>query len=65
MYPAVSAPVVKIFWPRITQSSPSRVARVDRWPRSDPASGSESPIATRRRPAAISGSSSFFCSSVP
>ena len=35
------APEVQIFWPLMTYSSPSRLARVCSEPRSDPAPGSE------------------------
>src|ERR687894_275763 len=38
---AATAPLVHTFWPVITQSSPSRSARVRRLARSEPASGSE------------------------
>jgi hypothetical protein len=38
---AQCAPEVQIFWPLITHWSPSRVARVRRPARSDPAAGSE------------------------
>ena len=38
---AVCASLVQIFWPLITHSSPSRVARVDSDARSEPESGSE------------------------
>ena len=34
---------VQIFWPSITQDSPSSTARVERPARSDPAFGSENP----------------------
>ena len=38
---AQCAPDVQIFWPLITQSSPSRTARVRSPARSEPAPGSE------------------------
>ena len=40
VYWQLCAPVVNIFWPLITHSSPSRTARVLTLARSDPVSGS-------------------------
>lgn len=51
--------------PLITQSSPSRWARVVSVDGSDPASGSVSANDARTSPEAILGSHSAFCSSVP
>ena len=57
--------VIHIFCPCTIQSSPSRRARVRIEPGSEPASGSVSPKQPIASPAAIRGSQSFFCSSLP
>ena len=57
--------VMKSFWPSITQSAPSRVAREVRLPASDPVPGSVSPKQPSLVAAASWGSHSCFCSSVP
>ena len=62
---SVPAFVMNIFEPFTTQR-PSRSSAVVRVaPASDPASGSVSPKAARRLPAARSGSHFRFCSSLP
>ena len=57
--------VIHIFDPLMTQSSPSRLARVRMPPGSEPKSGSVSPKHPSASPAAIRGSHSCFCSSLP
>jgi hypothetical protein len=57
--------VMNTLEPSITQSSPSRRARVRRLPASEPWPGSVSPKQPRIRPAAMSGSQRCFCPSVP
>ncbi len=57
--------VIHILLPVITQSSPSRRACVRIEPGSLPASGSVRPKQPRASPAAICGSHSSFCSSLP
>jgi hypothetical protein len=57
--------VIHIFVPSSTQSSPSRRARVRIDPGSEPESGSVSPKQPIASPAAIRGSHSCFCSSLP
>ena len=59
------APVAQIFWPLITQSSPSRLAVVRIAPISEPASGSDIEIDSRISPASSFGIQYCFCSSVP
>ena len=62
---SVPAFVMKILEPLITHSPSRSSARVAAFPASDPAPGSVSPKAARRRPDARSGSHSRRCSSVP
>ena len=62
---SVPALVMNCFAPSITHSPSSRRARVFVAPASEPASGSVSPNAPRRRPAVSSGIHSRFCSSDP
>jgi hypothetical protein len=62
---ATSTPEIIIFWPLMTNSSPSRTARVSMCTASDPAFGSVRPKHPRSSPAAILGSQSRFCSSLP
>ena len=62
---ATCASVVQIFWPVMTQSSPSRTAVVRSDARSEPASGSEKPWHQMSSPRRIRGSSAVFWSSVP
>ena len=57
--------VTHIFCPLITNSSPSRTARVRIACTSEPACGSVIENAERTSPRAICGSSSSFCSGVP
>ncbi|MDH6187334.1 hypothetical protein M2168_000366 [Streptomyces sp. CZ24] len=57
--------VMKILAPSMTQSPPSRRARVDTDPASDPVPGSVSAKQPSASPAASRGSHSAFCSSVP
>ena len=58
--------VTHIFWPLITQSPPSFLARVEMACTSEPSPpGSESEKAARSSPVAICGRNFSFCSSVP
>ena len=57
--------VVHVFWPLITQSSPSLTALVFSEARSDPASGSEKPWAHQMSRFAVWGRNFFFISSEP
>ena len=57
--------VIHIFDPESTQSEPSRLAAVRIPPGSLPASGSVRPKHPTTSPAAMRGSHSFFCSSLP
>ena len=60
------APLVShIFWPLITQSSPSLTALVLIAATSDPSPGSDIENAPRTSPVAILGRYFVFCSSVP
>ena len=63
--PARAPLVSHIFWPLITYSSPSGVARDLMAATSEPHSGSLIENAPRISPVAIFGSSRCFCSSVP
>src|ERR671936_4597 len=62
---SVPAFVMKIFEPSISQRPSRSSARVRVAPASEPAPGSVSPNAARRRPEARSGSHSCFCCSLP
>ena len=62
---AVWMPVFQVFSPLMTQSSPSRVARVSMNVASLPWAGSVMPNAKCRRPAARSSTHSAFCSGLP
>ena len=55
MWWASSTPVMKVFWPRSTQRSPSRRARVWMWKLLLPASGSVMAKQNLSRPAASGG----------
>ena len=57
--------VIHILLPLRTQSSPSRTARVRIEPGSEPESGSVRPKQPIASPAAMRGSHSCFCSSLP
>jgi hypothetical protein len=57
--------VIHIFVPLITQSSPSRLARVRIPAGLEPKSGSVSPKQPMASPVAIRGSQVVFCSSLP
>ena len=57
--------VIHIFVPDRTQSSPSRLATVRMLPGSLPESGSDRPKHPIASPAAMRGSHSAFCSSLP
>src|SRR3954464_15997110 len=57
--------VTHIFWPLITQSSPSFLARVEIACTSDPSPGSDSEKAARISPVAMRGRNLSFCSSLP
>ena len=57
--------VTHIFWPLMTQSSPSFLARVEIAWTSEPRPGSDSENAARISPVAIRGRYFSFCSSVP
>ena len=57
--------VTHIFWPLISQSPPSFLARVEMAWTSEPSPGSESENAARISPVAICGRYFSFCSSVP
>ena len=63
--PERSPLVTHIFWPLITQSSPSFLARVEIAWTSEPRPGSDSENAARISPVAIFGRNLCFCSSVP
>ena len=54
-----------IFWPLMTQWSPSFLARVEMAWTSEPSPGSESENAARISPVAMRGRNVSFCSSVP
>ena len=56
---------MKVFWPEMTYSSPSRTARVRMPCRSLPVPGSVIAMAQTVSPATMRGSHFFFCSSVP
>ena len=62
---AIEPLVIHIFVPSSTQSSPSRRARVRIEAGSEPWSGSVRPKQPIASPAAIGGSHSCFCSSLP
>ena len=57
--------VIHILVPEMTQSSPSRRARVRIEPGSEPESGSVSPKQPISSPSAMPGSQRCFCSSLP
>jgi hypothetical protein len=57
--------VIHILVPFSTQSPPSRLALVRMPAGSEPKSGSVRPKQPIRSPAAMAGSHSFFCSSLP
>src|SRR4051812_15526123 len=57
--------VTHIFWPLMSQFSPSFLAEVEMAWTSDPRPGSESEKAARISPVAIFGRKCSFCSSVP
>ena len=58
------ASVVQVFWPLMTQLSPSRLAVVRREARSDPAPGSEKPWHHQSSRLAMRGRKRRFCSSL-
>ena len=62
---AIEPLVIHILRPSMTQSSPSRLARVAMPDGSEPWSGSVSPKQPIASPVAIRGSHSCFCSSLP
>ena len=62
---SVPAFVMNILAPSTTHSPPSRRALVRVAPASEPAPGSVSPKAARRRPDASCGSHRCFCSGLP
>ena len=57
--------VIQVLLPVMTQSSPSRTARVRSAPRSEPVFGSVKTAVGSTSPEAILGSHSAFCASVP
>ena len=59
------ASVVQVFWPLMTQDSPSRLALVRRPARSDPAPGSEKPWHHQSRRSAMRGRKRSFCACEP
>ena len=59
------ASVVQVFWPLITQSSPSRLALVRSPARSEPAPGSEKPWHHQSRKSTMRGRKRSFCACEP
>ena len=59
------AMVVQVFWPEMTQESPSRRALVRRLARSDPAPGSEKPWHHQSLRSTMRGRNRSFCACEP